>query len=211
MKLLRTLLTAASALCLSSCVVDWNIGRCIRESDEWYTGVCTCQADKIKYWEGTGDSGRMRYLQGREVRFRLNHALVTTTHLGRSPQARVCGVEESGKDCLVRVEERQGGEWKEGQVIDSLPADARRADASGAHTGLRLCAGPGSRYCKSGHYVVTSQSKPGTWRRMAAAPFDYLIDPILTVASSGLGTVALVPGLVLCPSRTIEWTMWDIK
>ncbi len=195
MKPARTLLLAVIAL-LPSCV-QWGIGERIRNPQEVHTGVRlhTPEAKQYRVFDGPGAKEHCRYAFAPEIVFKVERPLIETERFGRYP--RVVDVQSTGQHRLVRVNESWEGRGRQGwdsmnppcypcTLIDKLPEGATLVE-------------PQSTAFASFH------STKASWgRRLAAAPFDYLIDPALTALSSVIGSVGM--GLYCIPLFIIEPT-----
>ncbi len=207
MKLRRSLIItavffAAHALIVPSCV-QWNIGEAIRESAETRVGVFpaeACLVGEKRPWQlpsganaaprdiGSRFDGRVAI--AREARYEADTPLVVIDGLFGSPPPRAQNIE--------------------------LTEHYRRVNFSyGKFSGLSTTVG--ERFDPAGQKVEPDTSME-EWRRTlnaktmgcaekersawyplavtAAAPFDYVIDPVLTVASAPVA--ALGWGVVAC-------------
>ncbi len=189
---------AAHALLIPSCV-QWHIGEAIRESAETRVGVLPAEACYV----------------GEKKPMRLPDAELPVGALwdGRTEIAREARYEADTP--LVTVDGLAGTTPARAQNIE-LTEHYRRVNFSyGKFSGLTTTAG--ERFDPAGQKMepVTSMEDwrwqfnaktmgcaevehawwyPAAW--VLAAPFDYVIDPVLTVASAPAAT--LVTGVMLC-------------
>ncbi len=203
MKLFTSLLTcAAVGLPLSSCV-EWRLGKKIRESGECITALqmgtpvegrlyASRQAPPVapeKEWEffpDWKDKNTTFYARVPVVEYRhrsstiywhLPHAIGGTFETEDKPtgQSRIVAIRDSKMYLMPEDFELPKG-------LRCVRADTPRSAASGQeqpmaprHDAFRLS------WHNWHHDLTTSKSVPAT---IAAAPFDYLIDPALTAAST---------------------------
>ncbi len=199
MKTIHSLLIAAAALMLPSCV-QWNIGECIRNSQEVHTGVYlhVPEAEQYRVYDVPSSKEHCRYALAPEVTFRIERPTIETGDFGKHP--RVVEVQFTGQRRLVRVDESWEGREKRGwdamglpcypaTLIDKLPEGATRMKPQDTA------------------YASFRSTKASWGRRLAAAPFDYLIDPALTLTSSLIGSVGMglycIPLLIYDPTQVI--------
>ncbi len=187
MKTFHAILIAAAVLLLpglSSCTYS-NIGSCIRNSGLVHTGVDVRHPVDGKMYQ-TPEQRRARegkakeaYVRAPELSYRLNHPLFISYNIkGDFNKPEPYDIRPTGKTRLALarnlIETLPGGgtkatPWLFRKSVESIPASAR------AYT---VKSHPEDRPALEDDLP---QPRPAWWRYAAAAPFDYLIDPAITV------------------------------
>ena len=177
---------ATLALTLSSCV-KMQIGECIRASTTVRVGVTqTSQADKRYYWI----AGESCYEYVPEVTYRWNpKAIKLRTIKGLWPAEAAFDITPTGRTHLVEFSRGEPYRLKE-----ALPPHAemhmrpvvKLKDIQNALPDNQV-----SDWRYLGSFSVGSASRGSTGACVLAAPFDYCLDPLLSIAASPLYPVFL--------------------
>ncbi len=186
-----SLCAAALMLVLPSCVLRTNIGKNIREAGEIYTSVGLRPVDGRVYMTPEQRSYKtscIHYAYARlpEVTYRQHSDLVdahsillhkkpSLSDIQPTGRIRVALVKCSALNCPLAVEE----------MMTDIPANARSYSVGEM---------PDKASIDIKEQVSTNEA--GVGRRIVAAPFDYLIDPALSVCmyvGYGVGAIVVSP------------------
>ncbi len=190
----RPFILSITLLCLllPSCV-QWNIGQRIREGGEIHTGVDTLHPVDGKLYR-TEQVGRSytAYVRAPEVTYHFRSPLFSSTHESLKAPRKVVDVRRTGQTRTAVVLcyptdylNRKSDSRTFLKPADGIPAGARPMAAGIAN----------ERQKESPHsYGSISSVTPCGWgRKLAAAPFDYVIDPVLGATHTAIAVpVALV-------------------
>ncbi len=179
-------LTAFCLLLLPSCVLRSNIGHNIREAGELCTSVSLRPVNDTIYMtpgqRKASPGVTTAYARLPEVTFRCkSHCFAAHSYQRTCEDIRPTG---KVRTALVACQ-GTGCPYNVKAFVEEIPANAR------ASTPTEL---PEAQIIHDERTLPHTQTSWG--RRLAAAPFDYLIDPVLTVgltASGGIIYVALAP------------------
>ncbi len=192
----------ASLLLLSSCGgwAQWNIGERIRSGSTTYVGAISHDPGPV--YVKKGDKKAPFYHLAPEVTYRMKPALVEW-HGGQQAdpyEARgTFDIQKTGRQVLVRLEDGYPVE-----VVESPPAGYVARYGSACDCGRTEFSDR-----ELGNFPSERATQASLGARMAAAPFDYLIDPALSAVSTagayvGMAGVGLVTGIVLLPYLLIN-------
>ncbi len=182
----RPHLLAAALLCLllPSCV-QWNIGQRIREGGELHTGVDILHpVDGTLYRTPAMRQDNTALARAPEVTYCIYSPLLTLVG-DKDGSRRAAKVTPTGRTRVARLR------CEENNKLSLYPEHTPREFielAEGIPTNAVACPkGSGGKFGASKHRhpdtygSLTEPTQPSTARRLAAAPFDYLIAPALTV------------------------------
>ncbi len=167
----------AAALLLNSCIFS-NIGKRIRQGGEIHTGLdMSTPADGKLYQTPAQRRKSEAYMVATEYTYVWREPFFCTHYLFAPgwPSASKSHFRPTGRQRPVRITCQDGSPLSLLEVVDAIPAAARPAPAK--KSGL-----PGGRLMDSSYPI----SPTPTWRRVVAAPFDYVVDPVLTFALSSV-------------------------
>ncbi len=222
MKKLTAIMTCAAALMLLPSCVVWSIGENIRESAQWRFGVDTthryrCEGDKTQ----TTIAPECRFHFSHRVvdlafpdgiwawprdyeytgRYRV---LTRTKDVDGDWRLEVGDVYDVAGRTLHRQPRSKSDSCYRTPNISIAPADkslANGVDAQGAFVddhhiigGRKTRGGDrGLDFKEDGEYKPTIEKSPYYWlAATAAAPFDYAIDPALTIISAPFGPIYIL-------------------
>ncbi len=187
---------AAHFLLLPSCV-QWQMGKSIRECaetrvginpmDVWYVGEKRPTKVQSFYADGrpteeTARAGRVEV--AREVRYEADSALVQFNGLFPTyPSAQHIEMTKHFREVSFRYSKIGGMEPHIGQRVLTEGQKMERADLGGME---------GWHYELNAHSLGSAEVERSKWYPLAvvaAAPFDYLIDPALSVACTPIGVL----------------------
>ncbi len=184
---------AVILLVFPSCI-QWNIGECIREAGQIHTGVDICHpVDGKVYSIPTPGVNNCKdyFVKAQEVTYRRRPPLFSNDYdLFWGALGVACAPEEA-------VEVQPTG-WIFVAAIscdsDMLPLSFKKqVDAIPASATARPVGNVVSSENKSPlDYGSVSHTEASATRKLAAAPFDYVVDPILTVGHSTLTVAGLI-------------------
>ncbi len=212
MRLPAPLFTIAALLLTQvfpSCV-QWNIGKRIRQAGEVHTGVDVFHPVDGKLYRAPSESGYdMAWVRAPEVSYTRRTELVTSETYeqlwGGSLHSTARNIHPSGREHWALVY-RDG--MKHARGFKSL------ASPPPPHTPSVPAEQP-DRHDVFGKwaddYGSLSHTEAGTARRLAAAPFDYLIDPALSAVSTIALNVPAACALVVASPFILIWPEWFIK
>ncbi len=191
-------LLAAASLLLSSCVhpscllVNWHIGENIRLAGEKHIGVEVTQPVDGKIYRPRGeDAWGTAYLYAPEIRYTLGTTLVDSACFGiiwGGGSLFVREMEPTGQVHLVRAWRTRSRATRFEQTVEAIPPGCEP---------LSVPEEP-HRIFADVTYGSLSHTEVGLGRTLAAAPFDYVIDPLLTVGSTALTLGGAVLALPVC-------------
>ncbi len=206
------------ALCITGCVValhallvpscvQWNIGKSIRESAETCVGVCPSDAWYVGEASPNACPFRPRTPEqiasiglcydnrihvAREAEYEADSPLVTVDWIldfSGSMPARAQNVVLTGayRRACFPVNKFGGMSTTVGERYDTGGQKMERDDSMA-----------GARRTLNARTMGCAEVKRGKWYPLAvvvAAPFDYLVDPVLTVVSTPVSVLAQAPAL----------------
>ncbi len=186
------LLLLPAATLWSSCVTNWNVGQCIRDPQEIHTGVYLHSPEAMQYRVyHAPETTKRRYALAPEVTFRVKRPVLRTEWFGYTPE-NIVDVTPTGARQLVQVEggwEYAHAPYKPCTLLEKLPEGATAMEPQDTL------------------YASLCHTRASWARRLAAAPFDYLMDPALTVVSTTVATVGAgiicIPLLIIDPQQVI--------
>ncbi len=158
---------------LSSC--QWNIGECIRSSTAVHVGADISNPDEVECYGY--DYFRESYFIAPEVTYRYCPDLVDF-HVPNAPWYKAHDIHRTGHKAQVC----DGLEW---ETADKIPADAKRIAYQ------YNCQEKRDTNHHLGDLDSPRASRGSILAQIVAAPFDFIIDPVLSVTSSGLAFVGL--------------------
>ena len=169
------LLIALLPLSLVSCTYS-NFGSCIRNSGLTHTGVDVRHPMDGKVYRTPAQrkvdefSEAWGYVRAPELSYRLDHPFFISYNIkGDHNEPEPYDIRPTGKVRLALA----GGYDRPSSFkksVESIPANAR------------ACSVKPNKESKPVLDDDQPQPRPSWWRYVAAAPFDYLIDPVITVA-----------------------------
>ncbi len=173
----RLLPTLAALLLFPSCQgwVQWDIGGCIREGSEAHVGANT-HGPCVRY-EKKGDKNAPTYYLAPEVLYRTKHHIVKWTLAPRTEHEKAKAAYElrpTGHQLLVL--------GKNGDVLglaETLPAGYKAVRLPGCNCGKTKSATD-----RLGMLDRPQATRGSLAAQLAAAPFDFVIDPALTAVST---------------------------
>ncbi len=200
----RTLLPITALLCLvlSGCA-QYNLGQRIREGGEIHTGVDVLSPAQGKLYRTPGMAeAHTAYAQLPEVTCRLQTPIITTPADSDGERRRVRNATPTGQTraALILCASSDGATRQTPEprsfikLVDTIPADALPIDAGKAAEGAQE---------QPGSYGWLSTTECGWGRRLAAAPFDYAIDPVLSAAH----TILAVPVAIVATPGFLIWKL----
>ncbi len=204
MKKLAAILVCAAALLLPSCV-QWNIGQRIREGGEIHTGVDILHpVDNTLYRTSAMRKDGTALARAPEVTYCVYSPLLTL--VGEKDGSRhAAKVTPTGRTRVARLR------CEDMNMLSLYPEHTPREFielAEGIPTNAEACPkGSGGKfdtpkYGRPDTYgSLTEPTQPSMARRLAAAPFDYLIDPALSVTH----TLVNVPLFIVAAPFGILW------
>ncbi len=179
MKKLTAILACATALLLTSCLnVNWNIGERIRSGGEVRVGVNVREPVDGKEYHANRSDVRIapevsytRYVPWVEAKIVDPREIIIFADLERT---KVRDVKPTGRIVITETT------WKAGPAfhkeLPNLPTDCYTTQVE-----------PNPQNITSDTLgTIAYKSKPSFWRCLSAAPFDYLIDPALSISSTAV-------------------------
>ncbi len=193
MKQFSAILACVAVLLLPSCIMRSNIGKNIREPGTVYTSVYLRPVDGTIYRTPQQEAQKAMYCKNpayarlTEVSFRKASRPWFEAHsILIDDEPKPHSIRPTGKVRLAEIGVRYDGcPDSVTALVDAIPVDAKEQKAATLPDEEEIALDKGA---------VHAQVSWG--RRLAAAPFDYLIDPILSVsmyAGYGVGVVAVSP------------------
>ncbi len=164
-------MACVAVLLLSSCTYS-NIGSCIRNSGLTHTGVDVRHpVDGKMYQTPALRKAKTAYVRAPELCYRLNHPLYIACNIkGDCTVPEPYDIRPTGRVRLALAKtDSDDAPWRFRESVEVIPADAR---AYTVREGYKD---------KPELEDDRSQPRPAWWRYVAAAPFDYLLDPAITV------------------------------
>ncbi len=183
-------------LLLPSCTITSHIGKSIREAGEVHTGVDIFHPvdGKLHQTAAQHTQSDRAYVLAPEVRYRIysgtiiNHGLDKTT----PPHPVVCDLQPTGKNCVAYIACKDGKPSHFIYLDEKFPSNTR-AYPMAADGDEKI------------HHRALGKTAPSTqtslWRRAVALPFDYILDPALSLtltAGANIGGMVALPFLIIC-------------
>ncbi len=188
----RFLIIAVALPALTSCLVQSNIGDRIREGAEVYTGADVRHpVDGKIYRTADMNSYDDAFVRAKEVTY-MRHTPWLTEKKYLKNRAEAQQVTPTGRVLAVQVISFENRPEFYRQTVPQLPAGVRAAQAVMTDDN------------RIESYGVISKTDCGPWRKAAAAPFDYLLDPVI----SGVSTVGGSVGLIIYSPFKWMWNKW---
>ncbi len=188
----RLLITAVALPALSSCLVQSNIGDRIREGAEVYTGVDVRHpVDGKIYRTADMNSYDDAFVRANEVTYTRRTPWLTEEKYLKN-RAKAQQVTPTGKVLTVQVISFENRPEFYRQTVSQLPAGVRAEQAVITEDD------------RIESYGVISKTNCGPWRKAAAAPFDYFLDPVI----SGVSTVGGSVGYIIYSPFKWMWNKW---
>ncbi len=167
---------------LSSC--QWNIGECIRASTARHAGLLHQPQDGKEYVRMEKGFPAERYMYLPEVTFRTEPPLVEIHVIDRAPREAL-DIRTTGRSVLVNY-------WN-GEEVESIPAYCEQ----------RKCDKPLSiaddRELQRFRHSTDSGTRGSLGAQILAAPFDFCIDPVLSLATTPFYATYAIGCAILYP------------
>ncbi len=175
-----TAIVVAAHYCLLPSCVQWNIGQNIRESTERHVGINPGEAYRI------GDGGG-RPTIAQELTYELDTPLISL--LGEKTTAQDIRMGEHFREVKMRLRKMEGLQSTVGARYEpkEQPMERMRGSQGRERLTPRSMGSAEVQYSDSHQLAV-----------IAAAPFDYLIDPVLSAASSAIAMPLVGAVAVAC-------------
>ncbi len=195
-------LTALLCLMLPGCA-QYNIGQRIREGGEIHTGVDVLSPAQGKLYRTADMAGaHTAYALLPEVTCRLQTPIITTPADSDGERRRIRDITPTGQTRAALIlcassddAPRQAPEPRSFiKLVDAIPAEAQPIDTGKTAGGAQR---------QPGSYGWLSTTECGWRRRLAAAPFDYAIDPVLSTAH----TLLAVPVAIVATPGFLIWKL----
>ncbi len=190
---LPLVLALLSALLLPSCV-QWNIGARIRESSAVHVGADVTNS-VVRYYRPGHEYGA-DYLLAPEVTYKALPPIAGF----RSDSHWAKNVQPTGRLVLVDTGLYNKGDRRTTRV-ESLPLGLR-AVRSRAGQGTP---GPLEFPLRTGDFESPLARPASTASRIAAAPFDYVVDPVLSTVNTVIVAVPIGCALVVAAPLALIW------
>ena len=199
MKLRHALIPLAAAALpalLPSC--SWNIGERIRSSTALYVGADTRHPVGGELYALPEDRAiGNRYAYVPEVTYRTKPAWVDKPVYFGAPRES-CDITPTGRTILVRYGHHRGaGETVE--RVEKLPEGCIICPPEPGKEPYRRANGtlrPQTDH-ELGDFEDARRTRGSTGAKIAAAPFDYVVDPVMTVGTTAAGTLVGLAALCI--------------
>ncbi len=186
----RSGLLCAAALLLPSCTgwVESNIGTCIRESGLVHTAADVRHpVDGTIYQTTAQRKAQKGYVRAPEITYRMSHPLFI--HYDVKGMAwdipEPYDIRPTGRQhCALVSCANDGNPGKLEKIVERIPAHARPRPARGNEERAPWL------------HDLGEPPSPSWWRYAAAAPFDYALEPLITITAN---VTEYVGGLVILP------------
>ncbi len=178
MKAIPSLILATTALLMSSC--QWNIGELIRASTAVHVGADTLHpVGGVYYVVPNGRGLHNTYAYAPEVTYRVQHRLTEWQAIG-TPAHFAEDVTPTGRILLVQFR------YPYPVIVDKLPEGAVKRPMKEVRQ---------RRYHdhRLGYFPSERSSRGSVGAQILAAPFDFCIDPVLTLVSTVAGGPFYLP------------------
>lgn len=198
MKVHTSLVLGLAAVLLPGCVT-WNTGKRIQESEVTYTGVDVSRPVGGLLYESRSDVG-FYYMQAPEVTYRERTPMVQVPWLDIGTEVAATQIKDTGKIRWVRRKSQEAAIKKgicPAQVLESPPDDLVVARVLSEPSPVPSAKEMGASEVRhEAGYAKT---------RLVSMPCQYVVDPLLSVAS----TAASVPLIGVGGSVYGIWTLFS--
>ncbi len=216
MKQIASLLLAVAALLLPSCT-GWQLGECLRAPYATYTGLdIERPADGNIYHRPAGGTELCEtcYVLAPESTYNIDPpVLYDASGLYPKPRKEACNLRPTGRVVPVCLKRDGEGNYQLESALAALPKGLVAEDA--AISPQLAQARENARQAGNRQYTLPTEdggkpvpqlTQPGLGRRLAIGSCDYLVDPLLSIATL---PVELAWNILTLPYAIIETATTD--